>query len=110
MDYQEETVLFFRSITGLKNINLDSNIASPEFSIFDLDAEHIMRSFFNKFNVKSSGFKTEDYFQYPDYSWKNMIIFRPFFKQKPYPVKSRLTLYHLADVAKKGIWFAPLDN
>lgn len=85
-----EIIEFFKSSTGLKNINLDTNIASEECEIFDLDAEDLMESFFKKYNIDYSDFVIDKYFIYPDYSWKTLIFFRPFFKKEKYPALQRV--------------------
>ncbi|HRB70455.1 MAG TPA: DUF1493 family protein [Flavobacterium sp.] len=95
-------VIFF-----IKNIDENTNIASPQYKIFDIDAEYVMEYFFKEFKIEFSNFKIENYFLYPDYSWKSILFIRLFFKQKK-PAKLSLTINHLIKVAEKGEWFDPI--
>ncbi|MCD0473220.1 DUF1493 family protein [Flavobacterium sp. EDS] len=104
---ETEIINFFKSSTGLKNIDLDTNIGSEEYKIFDLDAENLMETFFKKYNINYSNFTVSKYFIYPDYSWKSLIFFRFFFNKVKYPLKSKLTIKHLIEVVKKKEWFDP---
>jgi hypothetical protein len=103
MDIQQLVISFFKDKTGIKNIDENTNISSPEYGIFDLDAEFIMKLFFKEFNIDDSGFYIEDYFQFPDYTWKNLFLVHFFFKNDR-PIKKELTIKHLSKVAERGSW------
>lgn len=105
---KEDVIFFIKDLTGIKKIDENTNIASPDFGIFDIDAEHIMQSFFDKFQIDERNFSIESYFQYPNYSWKDIILIRFFFKKKRYLDKLPLTINHLVEVAQKGYWFNPV--
>lgn len=102
-----EIVNFFKSSTGLKNIDINTNIGNKKYKIFDLDAENLMESFFEKYSVNYSNFIVSKYFIYPDYSWRSLIFIRLFFDQVEYPLKPALTIKHLIEVVKKKEWFEP---
>ena len=102
-----EIIDFFKLSTALKNINLDTNLGSEKYEIFDLDAEILMESFFKKYDIDYSNFMIDKYFIYPDYSWKSLFFFRAFFKKVEYPVKPALRIKHLIEVAKRKEWFEP---
>lgn len=106
---ETEVVNFFRSSTGLKNINLDTNIGDEKYKIFDLDAENLMETFFKKYNINYSNFIVSKYFIYPNYSWENLIFIRLFFNKEEYPIKPALTIKHLVEVVKKKKWFPPKE-
>ncbi|WP_347053738.1 DUF1493 family protein [Flavobacterium olei] len=108
MTEQEKELLdFIKSYTGLKNIDLDTNIGHENYKIFDLDAENLMNAFFKKYAIDCSNFNILNYFIYPEYSWKSLIFIRVFFKKVIYPIKAELKVKHLAEVIKKGKWFDP---
>ena len=102
-----EIVNFFKSFTGLSNIDLDTNIGSEKHKIFDLDAENLMETFFKKYHINYSNFIVSKYFIYPDYSWKSLVFIRLFFDKVQYPLKPALTIKHLIEVAKRKEWFDP---
>ncbi len=108
MNLENEILAFFKKEIGIKNIDLKSNIGSEKIGLFDLDAEHVMHEFFKKYNIDYSGFVSEKYFQYPNYSWKSLFIIRLFFEQEKYPSKPPITIGHMIEVAKRKEWFDPV--
>ena len=64
-----------------------------------------MESFFNEFKIEYSNFRIEKYFQYPNYSWKSIVVIRLFFAKEKYPIKLPLTIKHLTEVAENKKWF-----
>jgi len=107
MDFDNKVISFFKDKTGLKDINSHTNISSHEYGIFDLDAEFIMNSFFEKFKVDSLNFCVDDYFQYPNYSWRSLVFIRLFFDKVQHPLKPALTIKYLIEVGKRKVWFDP---
>lgn len=102
---KNEIISFIKNKTGIKEIDENTNIASPEYKIFDIDAEYIMQSFFKEFKIDYSNFRIEKYFQYPNYSWKSIVLIRLFFEQEKYPIKLPITIKHLIKVAENKKWF-----
>jgi hypothetical protein len=107
MELENEIVELVKRETGLNTISLNTNIASEECGIFDLDAENLMMYFFKKYNINYSNFIIDKYFIYPNYSWKSLIFIRCFFKKPIYPKKPPITIKHLIEVVKKGEWVDP---
>ena len=103
----EEVISFVKEKTGLKNIHKETNIAAKEHQIFDIDAEFLMESFFEKFNVSYKGFDITQFFYYPHYSWKSIVFLKNFFNESDKESLQPLTINHLAKVVEKGIWFNP---
>jgi len=108
VEFEKEIIDFFKSFTGLKNIDLDTNLGSERYKIFDLDAESLMETFFDKYNIDYSTFIVSKYFIYPNYSWKNLFFIQLFFDKEEYSSKPELTIKHLIEVAKRKEWFDPL--
>lgn len=98
---------FLINHTGIKSLKNNSNIAGDEYKIFDLDAENLMEDFFKEFEVNYEGFVVDKYFNYPDYSWKELVFFKPFFKKKLFPEREELLISHMIEVAKRKEWFDP---
>ncbi|CVK16198.1 Protein of unknown function (DUF1493) [Apibacter mensalis] len=106
IEIENKVLEFFKNNLGIKNIDLSSNIADPNYSLFDIDAEYIMEKFFKEFSIDYSEFVIDEYFQYPDYSLK--LLLKNILRQKiNYPLKTPLTIDHLVKVAEKGEWFKP---
>ncbi|WP_369616560.1 DUF1493 family protein [Flavobacterium sp. CFS9] len=105
---ETEIVNFFKLSTGIRNIDLDTNIGSERYKIFDLDAENLMQTFFKKYNIDYSNFIVNKYFIYPEYSWRSLIFIRLFFDKVEYPLKPALTIKHLVAVAQRKEWFDPI--
>ncbi|CVK16165.1 Protein of unknown function (DUF1493) [Apibacter mensalis] len=106
---EKKVILFFQKKTGLNNLNKGINIADPKYGIIELDAESLMLSFFNEFDIDSKDFDLYTYFQdFPNINWKyfiNQILKR---KKYIYPNNKKcLTIDHLVKVAEKGEWFKP---
>lgn len=68
---ETEIANFFKSSTGLRNIDLDTNIGREKYKIFDLDAENLMEKFFENYDIDYSNFIVSKYFIYPNYSWRS---------------------------------------
>ncbi|WP_161568413.1 DUF1493 family protein [Flavobacterium cupreum] len=104
---ETEIANFFKSTTGLRDIDLNTNIGDEKYKIFDLDAENLMETFFKKYNIDYSNFIVSKYFIYPNYSWRSLVFIRLFFDKVEYPLKPALTIKHLIEVAKRKEWFDP---
>lgn len=110
MDLKDRVVDYFIMETGIKAIQFNTNIADVRYKIFDIDAEVLMENFFKKFEVNCNGFVIDEYFYYPEYSWKELFFFKFLFKKKQYPVLKDLPISHLIEVVKRKEWFEPKDS
>ncbi|ANO47695.1 hypothetical protein Pf1_02240 [Flavobacterium columnare] len=107
MEKDTKVLDFLIAYTGIKSLKKNSNIASDQYKIFDLDAENLMENFFEKFEINYKGFIIDKYFNYPDYSWRELVFLKPFFKKKVYSERQELLISHLIEVAKRKEWFDP---
>lgn|GEM_PF-1139360 len=103
---EQEVIDFFRKHNIIRNNEMDSIINKPDY--FADEAFFLMERFFQKFDIHKGYIDIDKFFN--PLPALNLSHFLNVFgiKKSKYPEKSKITIGHMLEVAKRKEWFDPI--